>query len=84
VREGGMTKMKFNRNMYYNDLVNPLYIPGVIYDVDNKMVERWIKRGGEIVCEEEKIEVPVETVKEKTDDTVKAAPVKRTYGKRNQ
>lgn len=43
------TKMTFSKSMYYNDLQNPLYVAGPVYDVPNEMVERWIKRGGVVV-----------------------------------
>lgn len=42
-------KMRFPRDMYYNDLNNPIYRKGEIYEIEPQMVERWVKRGGEIV-----------------------------------
>lgn len=45
-------KMWFNTNMYYNDLVTPLYEAGKEYDVPERMVSRWIKRGGVLVADQ--------------------------------
>ncbi len=57
------SKMKFNRPMYLTDRNIPLYMPGKVYDVPGKMVERWLKRGGVIVKDEvKKVEVKKDTV----------------------
>ena len=45
------TKMKFTEDKYYNRDV--IYVAGKVYDVPDHMVVRWLKRGGEIVVEEE-------------------------------
>lgn len=76
-----MVKMKFPRDMYYNDMNVPLYNAGKVYEIEDSMVTRWIKRGGEIVEDEKpqpKVEAPpktedakqepVEDAKEKAED----------------
>ncbi len=73
-----MTKMKFNRDMYYDDRTKPLYSAGIVYEIPHGMVNRWLKRGG-VIVEDPKPEVvpvveakkPVEAVKEKPQDVSK-------------
>lgn len=48
-------KMRFRKDMYYNDRNVPYYSAGVIYDVPLSMVDRWLKRGGEIYGSESKL-----------------------------
>lgn len=50
-------KMKFTEDKYYNRDV--IYVAGKVYDVPDNMVDRWIKRGGEIVVESPVKEEPV-------------------------
>lgn len=74
-----MKLMKFNRDMFYNDLNIPLYRAGVVYEIDEKMVSRWIKRGGEVVTEKpSKVEgpskEPVEGQEKKLEDKAKPLP----------
>lgn len=49
-------KMKFTEDKYYNRDV--MYVAGKVYDVPDNMVERWLKRGGEIVVEEKPVVIP--------------------------
>lgn len=42
-------KMKFKDNKYYNDLSNPHFYAGKVYEIEDKDVQRWLNRGGEIV-----------------------------------
>jgi len=48
--------MKFTEDKYYNRDV--IYVAGKVYDVPDNMVDRWLKRGGEIVIEEPKAVEP--------------------------
>lgn len=78
-----MTKMKFSKDMFYTNPNVPLYCAGKVYDVEDNMVARWLKRGGEIVsATPPKVEVPkpvvdsdtkepVEPVDEKAEDNSK-------------
>lgn len=52
-------KMKFTEDKYYNRDV--IYTAGKVYDVPDNMVDRWLKRGGEIVSEVEKVPEPIKT-----------------------
>lgn len=47
-------KMRFTEDKYYNRDV--IYTAGKVYDVPDNMVDRWLKRGGEILEEEVKEE----------------------------
>ena len=42
-----MTKMIFTEDKYYNHDV--IYKAGEVYEVEDAMVNRWLKRGGSIV-----------------------------------
>jgi hypothetical protein len=54
-------KMRFSENKYYNDLDNPIFLKGQVYEiVGADMINRWLKRGGEIV--EGETEEPVARV----------------------
>lgn len=44
-----MKTMKFNRDMFYTSQDVPIYLKGFEYQVEDNMVDRWLKRGGEIV-----------------------------------
>lgn len=48
-------KMKFTEDKYYNRDV--IYVAGKVYDIPENMVDRWLKRGGEIVVEVEPVAV---------------------------
>ena len=72
-----MKRMRFNRDMFYNstDTV-ATYEKDKIYEIEDRNVDRWLKRGGEIVedlpkVEEPEIKEPVEPVKEKLEDSQK-------------
>ena len=44
--------MKFSKNMFYTDLDNPIFFSGVVYELEGEeWIQRWLKRGGEIVDE---------------------------------
>lgn len=46
--------MRFKEHKYYNDLNNPIFDAGKVYELSGAAwIERWIKRGGEIVTEEQ-------------------------------
>jgi hypothetical protein len=54
-------KMRFGADQYYPQAENgsiksgldkPLYEKGKVYDVEESMSARWLKRGGEIVTDE--------------------------------
>jgi len=43
-------KMKFSEHKYYNDLNNPIFDAGKVYELEGAAwIQRWLKRGGEIV-----------------------------------
>ena len=45
--------MRFKEDKFYNDLTKPIYEAGKIYEIEGSdFIERWKKRGGEIVTEE--------------------------------
>lgn len=44
-----MAKMKFAKDMFYTSRDVPLYTAGRVYEVAEEMVDRWLKRGGELV-----------------------------------
>lgn len=46
----GTTKMKFFVDTPFNDVI---YTKGGIYDIENRMVDKWLKRGAVIVTAEE-------------------------------
>jgi len=56
-----MHKMKFSKDMFYTDRDVPLYQKGKVYDVEDRMVVRWLKRGGEIVEDAPKVQEEVKT-----------------------
>lgn len=42
--------MRFSENKIYNDLNKPIFYKGEVYELEGKAwIERWLKRGGEIV-----------------------------------
>jgi hypothetical protein len=49
VGKSDTTKMRFNEDKFYDEKC--LYTKGIVYDVPNDKVDRWIKRGGELVEE---------------------------------
>lgn len=49
----GFTPMIFTQDMFYQDPEVPLYDKGRVHQVPNNMVERWLKRGGQIKSLEE-------------------------------
>lgn len=52
-------KMKFSRSMFYNDPQVPLYEANTVYEIEPNMVDRWLKRGGVVVTDEEVVQAPV-------------------------
>lgn len=50
-----MKKMKFTEDKYYN--LEIIYVKDTVYEIEDCMVDRWLKRGGEIV--EDLIPCPV-------------------------
>lgn len=43
-------KMRFSEHKFYNDLNNPIYLKGEIYDIEGAdKIQRWLLRGGEII-----------------------------------
>lgn len=52
-------KMKFSKHQYYNDLNTPLFYQGEVYELEGAdWIQRWIKRGGEIVSGKAPVAVP--------------------------
>lgn len=45
-------RMRFPKDQYYNDLTVPLYKGGEVVDVPERMVVRWLKRGGVLITDE--------------------------------
>lgn len=44
------TKIVFSEDKFYNDLANPIFVAGKVYEIEgDDWIERWIKRGGTIV-----------------------------------
>ncbi len=71
-----MKKMKFPKDMYYNDLSKPLYLKGEIYEVEDKNVQRWLNRGGEIVEDKvEPVHVPVPVPAPVAEEPIPVEPV---------
>lgn len=59
----GKVKMKFSEHKYYNDLNKPLFMAGEVYELEGAdWIQRWVKRGGEIV--EGKLEFAPQVVNE--------------------
>ena len=61
--EGTKVFMRFQQHQYFNDLNTPLFEAGKIYElVGAAWIQRWMKRGGEIVekKDSEKVEKPAE------------------------
>lgn len=79
--------MIFEENKFYTDLENPLYLKGKVYEVEERMVGRWLKRGGVLVDSQgvddkgfdwKKLLNPKkakEVVEEKVEPVVEALPV---------
>lgn len=54
-------KMIFGEDKFYNNPNEPIYLKGMVYDVPSSMVDRWLKRGGQLVGDKaapKKEEVP--------------------------
>lgn len=64
-------RMKFGVDMYYNDLSTPLYQAGKVYEIEGRMIARWMKRGGEIVDEPVSEQPKVQEQKPALDSEVK-------------
>lgn len=52
-------QMRFPKDMFYNDLTVPIYKGGEICDVPESTVDRWLKRGGVLIKDEELKTAPV-------------------------
>ena len=90
-----MKRMLFQKDAYFNNPNTPLYDAGKIYDIEDRMVEKWMKRGAVIVEEPTKVEEPVveevpkqetetkETVEE-TEETVEDNPKPTVRGHKNK
>lgn len=51
-----VVKMKFTEHKYYNDLNNPIFFAGKVYEIEgDDQIQRWLKRGGIIVSGELKL-----------------------------
>jgi len=61
-------KMRFKEDKFYNAQV--LYTKDVIYDVPDNMVDRWLKRGGEIIEAVVELPKPVLEVEAPVEDPV--------------
>lgn len=72
-------KMRFTEDKQYRDIT---YLKGQVYDIPDELVDRWIKRGGEIVGD---IPVQSKEVVEQAPETIKneiePAPPKRGPGR---
>lgn len=59
-------KMIFSESKFYNDLANPIFGPGKVYELEgDDWIQRWIKRGGTIVESESSDK------QEKVDENIK-------------
>lgn len=57
--------MRFTEDKYYNDLTIPLYEKGKVYEIRGAdMIMRWMKRGGEILTEDQLKELTKQSSKE--------------------
>lgn len=84
-----MQKMYFPKDMYYEDLNVPLYHKDKTYDIEDRMVWRWQKRGAVLVKdmpkkdEPMKAKEPVVETDEKPEDKPKVE-VKPVVSKSNK
>jgi hypothetical protein len=90
-----MTKMKFSCDIFFGNPEIPKYEAGKTYDIEEKYVFKWMKRGAVIVEDEPKVVKPakveveapihveekVEPVMEKVEDQVEK-PAARGKNKR--
>lgn len=54
-------KMKFSEEKFYNDQTKPMFEAGKVYELEGfDWIQRWLKRGGEIVEELKVKPVPVQ------------------------
>ena len=55
VRPENTTPMTFAQDVHYNEggSDEAIYTKGAVYDIDNKLVDRWLKRGATKVTDEE-------------------------------
>jgi hypothetical protein len=83
-----MKKMKFFEDKYYN--LDIIYQAGQTYEVEDHMVDRWLKRGGviveEVVCpvvveaSQDDLDIlGVEPEKKAEEDKVLEAPKKKKF-----
>jgi hypothetical protein len=74
-------KMRFQKDMYYEDQNVPLYKGGEDVDVPERMVSRWLKRGGMLVADLPKPPAPAPAPAKAPDKPVQA-PVGKGNGKK--
>lgn len=68
--------MVFSEDKFYNDLSKPLYEKGKPYEiVGADMIQRWLKRGGEIVKGELKYGEPEKSISKVVESKAKPAEV---------
>jgi len=49
--------MRFEENKFYNDQEKPIFEAGKVYELEGAdWIQRWVKRGGEIVTPEKAVE----------------------------
>lgn len=75
----GKVKMKFSEHKYYNDLNEPIFRAGEVYELEGaEWIQRWLKRGGVIV--EGNLEMPSAEPNPSTVETPPADPEKENMG----
>jgi hypothetical protein len=68
-------KMRFPKDMYYNDMNVPLYKGGEVVEVPEEKVSRWLKRGGVLITDEVAGRAPVAPI-QPLPETPETPPVK--------
>ena len=64
-------QMMFGKEVFFKSQTVPHFLPGKVYDVEARSVDKWLKRGGQIVTGEMlPIQEPVESSEENTEDVV--------------
>lgn len=56
-------RMRFKVDMFYNDLEKPLYLKNQIYNIPERMIQRWLNRGGELVDSKDPVVAPAPVAK---------------------
>lgn len=61
-------KMIFSQDKFYNDLNNPIFLKGKVYELEGAdWIQRWEKRGGQII--DENVAAPLSDKEEKLEET---------------